>query len=75
MFDSLTSEELRELCDKTGRALYAAHTAAIAPGQSLAEWNARRDVHADLMRIQPDLWHACRRHEHGATPDAEGAKA
>ncbi len=42
MFDSLTSGELRELCGKMGRALYATRAAAIAPRQSLAEWNARR---------------------------------
>lgn len=58
MFDSLTLEELRELCDVMSRALYTAH-AAIASSKALAEWESRRDVHADLMRIQPDLWHAC----------------
>ena len=63
MFDSLTFEELRELCGKMGRALHAAHAAAITPRQSLAEWNAQREMHADLMRIQPDLWHACRLHD------------
>lgn len=70
MFDSLTLEELTGLCGKMGRALYAARAAAVVPGRSLAEWNAGRDVHADLMRIQPDLWHACRLHEQSATGKA-----
>lgn len=59
MFGSLTLEELTELCVKMDRALYAAHDASVG-SKSLEEWNGRRDVHADLMSIQPDLWHACR---------------
>jgi len=58
MFASLTREELAVLCATMSRALYTAH-AAIARSKSLGEWNARRDVHADLMLTQPDLWRAC----------------
>lgn len=66
MFDNLTPDGLRELCATMARALTAAH-AAIAGSKALAEWESRRDVHADLMTIQPDLWHACRVHEQAAT--------
>jgi hypothetical protein len=62
MFPELTLEELTELCAKMGRALHRAHDVAIR-GKPLDERSARRDVQADLMSFQPDLWRACRRYE------------
>jgi hypothetical protein len=62
MFPELTLEELTELCAKMGRSLRRAHDIA-ARSKSLDEWSARRDVQADLMSLQPDLWRACRQHE------------
>ena len=67
MFTALALEELTELCVKMGRALYSNHGATVR-SKSLEEWNARRDVHADLMSIQPDLWLACRQCDAGSEP-------
>jgi hypothetical protein len=59
MFARLNREELTELCAKMGRALHASHEASTEPGAAEA-WDGRRDVHAELMRLQPELWSACR---------------
>jgi len=73
MFASLDREELTELCAKMGRALHASHAASTEPG-SLEIRGERRDVHAELMALQPALWSACRALT-DTTPRTSGAAA